>query len=174
MTYFVKKIDEFFEDMTGVTSIVDDLLVYGRTIEGYDANLTCVLDRAREKGIRFNPDICIIGSQAVKYFCRVLTADGFMPDPEKVRTIVEMKAPENRSELETLLGMITYLSKFDSKLAEIVSSMRDLMKKDVEFVWDNVQNEAFEKVKLAITRAPVLAYYDPRKPVVLQMQVHMA
>ncbi|XP_060557421.1 uncharacterized protein K02A2.6-like [Ruditapes philippinarum] len=65
---FCQKIDEFFEDVTGVMSIVDDLLVYGRTIEEHDANLTRVLDRAREKGIRFNPDKCVIGSQEVKYF----------------------------------------------------------------------------------------------------------
>lgn len=111
---FYQKTDEFFEDVTGVTSIVDNFLVYGRTIEEHDANLTRVLERAREKGIRFNPDKCVIGSQEVKYFGHVLTADGLKPDPEKIRAIVEMKAPENKSELETILGMITYLSKFDS------------------------------------------------------------
>jgi hypothetical protein len=79
---FCQKFDEFFEDVTGVTSIVDDLLVYGRTIGEHDANLTRVLDRARENGIRFKLDKCVIGSQEVKYFGDVLTADGLKPDSE--------------------------------------------------------------------------------------------
>ena len=123
--------------------------------------------RAREKGMKFNPDKCIIGSQEVKYFGHIFTADGLKPDPEKIRLIINMKAPKNRTELETLLGMITYLSKFDAKLAENVSPMRDLPKKDGVFIWDIMQKE--EKVKKTITMAPVLAYYDPNKSITLQV-----
>jgi hypothetical protein len=65
--------------------------------------------------------------------------------------------------------MITYLAKFSSKLSDIVSPIRDLLKKDVESIWDCAQDEAFEKVKQAITQSPVLAYYDPKKPVKLQV-----
>jgi hypothetical protein len=57
---FSRKIDEFFADLPGVTSIIDDLLIYGNTQQEHDTNLRNVLERAIEKGIRFNPDKCVI------------------------------------------------------------------------------------------------------------------
>jgi hypothetical protein len=65
---FSGKIDEFFEDLTGVTCIPDNMLVYGRTKQENDENLKELLLRVREKGMIFNPDKCIIGANEVKHF----------------------------------------------------------------------------------------------------------
>jgi len=43
-----------------------------------------------------------------------------------------------------------------------------LTQKAVPFIWSEVQDSAFNKAKQLISSAPVLAYYDLRKPVVLQ------
>jgi hypothetical protein len=53
---FMQKISEILEGLSGVTAIVDDILVYGRTKEEHDKNLKHVLERAREKGVKLNPD----------------------------------------------------------------------------------------------------------------------
>jgi len=81
-----------------------------------------------------------------------------------------MPEPINRSELETVLGMVNYLARFAPKLSEVTSSLRTLLSKDVEFYWGKPQAEAFSKVKQIITQEPgqVLAYYDPNKPLLLQ------
>jgi hypothetical protein len=62
----------------------------------------------------------------------VISADGLKPDPEKISANIEMKNPANCAELETLLGMITYLTKFSQNLSEITSTMRQLLRKYVE------------------------------------------
>lgn len=53
---FQQKMDEIFEGLPGVTTIVDDILIYGRSLEEHDRNLRNVLEHAREKRIRFNPN----------------------------------------------------------------------------------------------------------------------
>jgi len=55
-----------------------------------------------------------------------------------------------------------------SNLAEVTAPIRSLMKKDVEFLWDTPQEQAFSKVKNKITKAPVLGYYDHKKPLVVE------
>ena len=50
------KVNKIFEGLPGVAAIVVDILIYGRTSDKHDGNLRKVLDRAQEKGIRFNPD----------------------------------------------------------------------------------------------------------------------
>ena len=47
--------------------------------------------------------------------------------------------------------------------------MRALLRKDIEFSWGSEQSDAFHKVKTALTQSPVLSYYDPGKPVQLQV-----
>ncbi len=39
----------------------------------------------------------------------------------------------------------------------------------IEFVWDCSQETAFKNVNAVLTEAPVLAYYDPNKPITLQI-----
>ena len=41
------------------------------------------------------------------------------------------------------------------------------MKSDVEFKWGKQQQEAFRQIKEILTAAPVLAYYDVKRPVTI-------
>ncbi|MEW8548052.1 MAG: RNase H-like domain-containing protein [Candidatus Thiodiazotropha sp.] len=166
---FQRKVDEIFEGLQGVTSICDDILVFGRSRAEHDLNLEKVLQKSRENGLRFNPEKCQIGLTEVKYFGHVISSSGLLPDPEKVSAILNMPNPTNRSELETLLGMITYLTKFQKNLSDITSPMRELLRNDVDWCWGSRQSEAFQQVKMALTQTPVLSYYDRDKPVRLQV-----
>ena len=166
---FQRKMDEVFEDLNGVTPLIDDVIITGRTREEHDANLRAALTRATEKKLKLNPDKLTVGAQEVKFFGHLLTADGLKPDPDKVKAIVEMPAPKDKKELQTMLGMITYLSKFAPQLSETTKPLRDLLKDDVDFSWDKIQQSALDQIKKVLTNEPVLAYYDPSKPVTLQV-----
>lgn len=166
---FQRKMDEAFEGVPGTIVLVDDVLVSGGTQEEHDANLKAFLDRATEKNVKLNPEKMTICSKEVEYFGHIVSAEGVKPDPKKIKAIENMPAPKDKKELETILGMVTYLSKFAPNLAEITKPLRDMLKNDVEFVWDSQQQEAWRKVKAAITSQPVLALYDPAKPLTLQV-----
>ena len=168
---FQRKIDETFEGLNGVTGIVDDIVVYGKTLADHDLNLKAVLQRAREKGVRFNPDKCIFRTSEIPFFGHVLTAEGIKPDPSKVIAIRSMKPPQSKKELETFLGMVNYLAKFAPNLSDMTAPLRQLLKGDSEFIWDATHDAAFENVKGIITADPaqILAYYDPAKELTLQV-----
>ena len=40
--------------------------------------------------------------------------------------------------------------------------------RDVEFKWGQVQDKAFEEVKMLLSKVLVLAHYDPKEELVLQ------
>ena len=166
---FQRRIDEVYEGINGVDSIVDDIIVYGETKQEHDQNVHSMLQRSREKGVRLNPEKVTFCVQEVGYFGHVLSEDGMKPDPKKVKAIVEMEPPKDKGELQTILGMVNYLSKYAPNLSEITAPMRCLLKQDVEFVWDSQQDVAFNKMKEVISNTPVLAYYDPTKPITLQV-----
>ena len=80
-----------------------------------------------------------------------------------------MDAPKDRSELETILGMVTYLTRFAPNLATLTAPLRNLLKNDVEFVWNESHDEALQKIKDVQTDSPVLAYFNPKLGVTLQV-----
>jgi len=159
---FQRKIDKSFEGLTGVAAIVDDILVHGRDKKEHNRNLKILLERCRERGIKLNPDKLEVCMTQVSYFGHVLSSDGLRPDPSKISAIRDMEPPANRSELETLLGMITYLANFSPNLSEITSSMRSLLSKDVIFSWDEPQKAAFEKAKAILTHLGCCVLQDDR------------
>ena len=76
---FQYNIDQCFEGLNGVETIVDDILVHGRTRSEHDENLRKVLQRSREKGIKFNANKLEVGLTEVHYFGNVLSAEGLKP-----------------------------------------------------------------------------------------------
>lgn len=48
-----------------------------------------------------------------------MTADGFKPDPEKIKAIIDMPEPQSKQDLQRLLGMVNYLSQYIPNMSEI-------------------------------------------------------
>ena len=97
----------------------------------------------------------------------MLTPQGVHPDPEKVKAIMEMPAPSDKKGVERLLGTINYLAKFIPDMSTKTLPTRDLLKRDVVFEWVLPQDRAFQEIKETLLAAPILAFYDITKPVVI-------
>lgn len=166
---FQRKMDELIEGLNGVTTLIDDTVVTGTTREEHDANLKAVLERATEKNLKLNPEKLIVGAQEIEYFGHRITAEGLKPDEKKVKAIQDMPPPVDKKELQTILGMITYLSKFAPHMSDLTKPMRDLLKEESEFIWDEQQQTALQNIKNELTKHPVLSYFDPKKEVTLEV-----
>ena len=57
----------------------------------------------------------------------MITSNGVSADPQKIKAIVNMKAPSDVSELRCFLGMTNQLGKFSSNLAEMTKPLRELL-----------------------------------------------
>ena len=80
-----------------------------------------------------------------------------------------MRQPQNTKELRTFLGFTQYLRKFMPNMAEVSVLLRQLLDKDLAWHWDKEQDNSFQKLRAMVSSAPVLGYYEPQKPVTLEM-----
>lgn len=166
---FQAKMDEILDGLQGVVSIADDITVYGETQEEHDRNLRKLMERAREKGLVFNPTKCHISQRQVSFFGNIYSSSGVSPDPAKVNAIQQIKRPSNVKELQSFLGLVTYLGPYIPKLSELTAPLRVLLQKDSAFQWHTEQEIAFETIKEQICKSTTLSYFQPSKPTVIQV-----
>ena len=100
----------------------------------------------------------------LSFFGETYTVNGHKPAKEKVQAIAEMPTPSCKKEVQSFTGLINYLSTFSARLTELALPIRQLVKDKVAFNWDPEHQTAFKLVKNEIITTPMLAYYDPRKP----------
>ena len=91
------------------------------------------------------------------------------PDPAKVSALKQMKPPEDRRELQTFLGLATYMGPFIPNLSALTAPLRNLLKKDSKFQWNANYQEAFKQIKRSITSQVTLSYFDESQGVTLQV-----
>ena len=139
----------------------DDIIVWGNSKEQHDEWLKAVFDHIRQSGLKLNAAKCVFEANELTFLGHVVLADGVKPDPKKVEAITEYPMPENKTELQRFLGMVTYLGKFIPKLSQETAPLRELLKKNMEFVIQKPQKDAFDRLKTLISTIPVLQYYNP-------------
>ncbi len=172
--YFQAKLDQAIENLPGTRPIVDDILIMGNgdtmteAEADHDMKIIDLLQRCRERGIRLNKDKIKLKTTEVPFMGNLLTKHGLKPDPAKVEAIANMKEPTDKEGVERLIGMVNYLARFLKQLTDICEPIRRLTRKDVQWEWSHEQDQAFQKIKNAVTTAPVLRYFNPDLETTLQ------
>ena len=170
---FQQKMDFILEKCPGTVGIADDIAVHGPTEEEHDANLHNLMLVAREHGLVFNLDKCVIKERMITFFGMLFSAEGVHPDPEKIEAIRAIQVPQDTQELQSFLGIATYMAPFIPNLSALSEPLRNLLKKGTDFHWSPSHSTAFEKIKQAICRQVSLTYFDPKKETVLQVDASL-
>ena len=167
---FQRKLDTIFGNLSQVACIADDIIVIGYKANhsDHDTAFTSLLQTAHENNVKLNFEKLQYKQTQVDFFGETYTTDGCKPSSEKVKAITNMPQPANKKELQSFIGMVNYLGKFTPRLSELAECLQDLIRINVTFKWGPEHTEALTAIKQEIIQAPVLKYYDPKKPTVLQ------
>ena len=141
---------------------------YKKDESDHDLAFAKLLETCRSNNVKLNFDKLQYKQMQVEFFGEQYTTSGCKPSPSKIQAITSMPQPQNMKELQCVIGMATYLSKFTAHLSELAEPLHDLTRKNAPFAWGPKHSQAFTSIKQEITRAPVLAYYDPKNHTTLQ------
>ncbi|KAK2718493.1 hypothetical protein QYM36_005727 [Artemia franciscana] len=150
------RMEEAFEGL-GLGLIVDDIAGVGTSKEDHDMQLKAVLQRAREKGVKFIRHKFVFNATAIPYFGHLLNTEGVKPDPNKTKAIAEILEPRNKEELQTLLRMLNYLSRYIPSLSSLNQPLRELGKAK-DFVWTKKHSDACQTIRKSLSKH--LSYFD--------------
>ena len=159
---FQRTMSRILEGLEGVICHMDDILIHGPTQDIHDQRVRQVLDRLTTAGVTLN-DKCEFSKREICFLGHVITQEGIQAQPEKIKAIQNFPTPRNVPELQRFNGMVNQLAKFLPGLASVNEPLRQLLKKDQHWIWDQPQETAFRKIKETLVSTEVLAHYDPNR-----------
>ena len=152
-----------------VVVFLDDILIYSRSEEEHLEHLRLVFELLRAHKLYAKESKCEFFKEQVHYLGHIISNKGIMMDPDKVDAIVRWPHPTNLEELQIFLGLAGFYRKFIQDYAKIAVPMTNQLKdKGRSFTWGEEQQRSFDKLKVAIATAPILAIVDPHKPFVVE------
>lgn len=164
---FQKSMEELLAGIEGVVIYLDDVTVTAPNDVLHVERLAKVLNRFRTAGLRLRKDKCEFLKEEIEFLGHLVSKDGIMPNPDKVKAISEMPPPKDLKQIESFLGMVQYYAKFVPQLSALASPLNQLRKNGVEFSWGAQQQRAFEMIKSRLLQTDRLTHYDPEIPVIL-------
>jgi len=168
---------------------LDDIIVVSKSFNEHMEHLSRVFGRIRHAGMKFSPKKCHLFKDKVRYVGHIVSAAGIEADPDKVDKVRNWPIPKDVDETRTFLGFTGYYRRFVKDYAKIARPLNDLTQgfkvtrksrrhkpskpPPIDFVWTDVQQDAFQKLKDCLTSPPVLVYPDYTKPFTLHTDACM-
>jgi len=150
-----------------VLIFIDDILIYSRNIKEHEEHLRIVLQTLREHQLYGKFSKCDFYKEQIQYLGHIITKEGIVVDPEKIKTIMEWPTPKDVADIRYFMGLAGYYRQFVEGFSRIAYPITSLQKKGKVFKWTADCQRSFEQLKYLLTTAPVLSVADPEKEYVV-------
>jgi hypothetical protein len=146
-----------------VVVFIDDILVYSKMEEEHEEHLRIVLQTLRKHKLYANFDKCAFYQKEIQYLGHVISAEGIVVDPEKMKAIMEWPVPKDVVDIWSFMGITGYYRRFIEGFSKIAYPITSLQKKGTRFNWSEKCQDSFNKLKELLTMTPILKVADPDK-----------
>lgn len=142
----------------GVRVYLDDVLIFAPSLNEF----VQLLDRVHllsSSGFKVSLDKCKFPLQVIKFLGFILSKNGKHPDPAKVEAILRIPRSTNSKAVLSWLQTANFYLRFVKDFSRIAAPLKTTIRSQ-EFVWTDACDEAFERIRKALTEAPQLGHFD--------------
>ena len=150
---FQRLMNEFIKSnsLENTYAYIDDIIICGKTVEEHNTNLEKFMNAAIIDNITINKDKSEFLTTEIKYLGHCISKDKISPDPDRLKSLIEMAVPNNSKSLQRCLGMFSYYSKWIPNYSNKISPLLNLKM----FPLTREQKESFEMIKGEICKASI-------------------
>ena len=121
--------------------------------------------------MKLKPEKCYLVGNEVLYLGYVVSRQGVSADPTKIEAVQRFPQSSDMRSLYFFLVLPSYYRRFIQNFSTVASPVYALTRKDVEFLWEPVHQDAICHLKQLLINAPVLAFPDFTQDFVLETDV---
>ncbi|POS82548.1 hypothetical protein EPUL_005935, partial [Erysiphe pulchra] len=165
----------FMEEVLGpyrsfVAGLLDDVAVWGDTVEELHSRLLTILKRFVSYGLLLNTSKCRLFVTSGVFLGFVISEDGIAADPEKVAAIRDRPMPSTTSEIRGFIGAAGYLRSLIKNFSQLAGPLTDQSvgpkNKPVKLSAESINS--WRTIKNVLTTTPLVKKFDWRLPIVLE------
>ena len=151
-----------------VVAYLDDILIYSDTLEEHTPHVHKVLRLLQEADLLVEPAKSTFHVQQVEYLGHIISYNEVRMEPKKVQAVQDWPELTNVKEVQSFLGFVNYYRRFIKGFGGIAVPLMEFTWKGKEFQWDKGAKKSFEALKEHILSEPILATFDPDRPIELE------
>ena len=87
---------------------LDDIIVFGSSVEEHLQRLDIVLERITSAGLTLKPSKCQWLKTSVTFLGHIVSDKGVTVDPAKVKSVEEFPTPQNNTDVRSFIGLTSY------------------------------------------------------------------
>jgi len=110
---------------------IDDIIVYGKTIEDHNKNLRMLFERLRQVGLKLQSDKCEYLRPELEYLRHIISEHGIKPNPNRTEKVKNYPVLKNPKKIKQFLGLVGYYRKFIKDFLKIAKLLTKLLQKSV-------------------------------------------
>ena len=94
----------------------------------------------------------------VSFLGHIISASGIKTNQKKTESVKNWPTPKSVKQVRSFLGLCSYYRSFVQNFATIAKPLHRLTESNSDFKWSDSCEAAFQSLKQALVRAPILAY----------------
>ena len=154
--------DELFSDLTDVEVYIDDVGIFSKDFESHKRVCNTVLTKLQQNNFTVKPAKCHWFQSQAPWLGHVITPSGILPNPEKIKPILQLAFPRTITELRSFIGMVNFYRAFWKRRADIMAPLTALSGRAKGKLTQTPELlAAFNKVKAAISENVLLVFPNP-------------
>ncbi|KAL8425993.1 hypothetical protein ACSSS7_008265 [Eimeria intestinalis] len=159
---FQRMIDMLLGGMKWICAVgyIDDIIVYSDTWPDHQRHLRTLFLALRAANLQLHPAKCTFGAAQVKYLGHIISREGIQACASKIQAIVDMPPPNNVKAVQRFLGKCQYYRRYIQNFSALAAPLHRATAKTRDFQWTPECQQAWDKLRQALSSAPLLAHPD--------------
>ena len=143
--------NQVLDNIPNVLVYLNDVLVFGESVESHNETLKLVLQRMYDYGLSLNLDKCKFKIDKVHFLGYKVFNGSVRPDPDRLRQILSFPLPNSAKSLQRFLGMSNYYSKYIDNFSSISKWLYAKLSNFDEY--SKKETDSYNNIKDLISRA---------------------
>ncbi|KAG1934069.1 retrotransposable element [Pimephales promelas] len=168
---FQALVNDVLRDMLNVFVFVylDDILIFSPSLQVHVQHVRRVLQRLLENRLFVKAEKCSFHVPSVTFLGSVISAEGISMDSSKVQAVVDWPVPDSRVALQRFLGFANFYRRFIRNFSQVAAPLTALTSVKSCFRWSESAQEAFDRLKVLFTTAPILIMPDITRQFIVEV-----